>query len=167
MENYLHAILSSDAYEWMIVALARNLLLSCIQGDDASARIRSEISKYLQKNNARYRIPAKTGPTAFKTHTVYKKHGIHLAAPWNPSKFLREEFPDDADIGRLLEEKLTLTGSATDAQMLPCSEYISQTWPETGPEVLAILKSALISGDKVPGKIPVAAFLPAVWYMYM
>jgi len=37
----------------------------------------------------------------------------------------------------LIARTITLTGSATDAQALPCEMYLRQTWPASGSNILS------------------------------
>ena len=76
-----------------------------------------------------------------------------FTADWNPTEFLCQQFGSQCDISRLLGEVLTFTGTATDAQILPCSEYLDQTWPTTGLAFLELLRKALVSDGAVAGML--------------
>ncbi|PLN75622.1 hypothetical protein BDW42DRAFT_199323 [Aspergillus taichungensis] len=64
---------------------------------------------------------------------------------WDPRSFLMEqeymEGPEEA-----LEKVITLTGSTKSVQALTCGDYMRQTWPSTGKDVLRLLK-VLVSGE--------------------
>lgn len=137
--GYRDAVFNSVAYRWLMAALAKTLLLAPVQGDDVCAHIQSQVSASLVHSRS------------ISSRRASERHTMLFVAQWNPTDFLREQFTDNSDIGRLLGETLTLTGSATDAQALPCAEYMLQNWPMTGPTLLSLLKTALVSGNDVSG----------------
>ena len=69
-------------------------------------------------------------------HKVSNKATFEL--DWDPLSFVKEqqytESPDEA-----LERAITLTGSANDAQAVTAGEYLSQTWPATGKNVMRLV----------------------------
>ena len=63
---------------------------------------------------------------------------------WNPTTFISEqEYLEDPHI--TLERAITLTGTLTDAQALPCVQYMHQTWPITGERTLRLIQGLLDS----------------------
>jgi len=135
-------VFNSVAYRWLVACLIQKLTLEVVNGNlDVRSRIHQDIydvfehSRYVGEQKASERCQ------------------MYFATDWNPTEFLTEQFGSQCDIGRLLGESLTLTGTATDAQILPCSEYLSQTWPTTGPKFLELLKKALVSGEVASGML--------------
>ncbi|XHG05755.1 hypothetical protein AWENTII_008968 [Aspergillus wentii] len=61
---------------------------------------------------------------------------------WDPFQFFQSqgynEEPADAIVG-----VITLTGSAEKSQALTCSQYMRQTWPSSGPQVLQLTQDTL------------------------
>ena len=61
---------------------------------------------------------------------------------WDPAAFLREQNCEDGlyeDLGKVI----VIVGTATDAQATTCREYMQQTWPLTGLELLNVLQDLL------------------------
>ncbi|KAK2046162.1 pfs domain-containing protein [Colletotrichum somersetense] len=62
---------------------------------------------------------------------------------WDPAYFTEQQgYPDVT----ALQSALTISGSATNAQLLPCLSYLRQCWPLLGEDVLLGLTSALAGG---------------------
>lgn len=61
-------------------------------------------------------------------------------------------FLDEQDYGvppeTALEQAITVTSTGQSAQALECGEYIRQTWPSSGNEVLDLLRKAISSPEK-------------------
>ncbi|KAJ4183440.1 hypothetical protein NW759_017083 [Fusarium solani] len=108
-----------------------------IEGEDTCAAFHDKIHTSL----GRKRTVSSRSPS--------KRHAMAFAVEWDPKLFLREQFPDETDMGRLFRQVLTLTGSVTDAQVLPCADYLLQTWPATGPTILKLLEDALVAENEV------------------
>jgi len=67
----------------------------------------------------------------------------HFTAEWGLASFLDEQYQGQASPEELLAKVITLTGSTSDTQALPCSEYLRQTWPWSGERVLRAVSRAL------------------------
>ncbi|KAH7243150.1 hypothetical protein B0J15DRAFT_94008 [Fusarium solani] len=135
--GYRDAVFNSVAYSWLTAALVKTLTMAPVEEDDMCADLREKI----QASLGRTRTISSRSPS--------KRHAMAFTAEWDPKLFLREQFPDESDTGRLFRQVLTLTGSATDAQALPCAEYLLQTWPTTGLSILEIVEDALVTGMEV------------------
>ncbi|KAI1062939.1 hypothetical protein LB507_005564, partial [Fusarium sp. FIESC RH6] len=139
---YRELVFNSVAYRWLVAGLVQTLTLEVVNVDlDVRGRIHQDV--YNCFKHSRY-ITRQKPP---------ERYQMSFVADWNPTEFLHEQFGSQCDIGRLLSETLTLTGTPTDAQILPCSEYLKQTWPTTGPAFLNLLKKALVSGEHVSGDL--------------
>ncbi|KAF5625645.1 Pfs domain protein [Fusarium sp. NRRL 52700] len=139
-KGYREAVFKSVAFKWLVDDLARSMTLQTIE-EDAGVRLRRDISGYLK--NDQYISKRKAS----------KRYTMIFSANWNPCEYLREQFEEPYDLGRLLGETITLTGSITDAQALPCAEYLRQTWPHSGLILLDLLRFSLISGKNVSGQL--------------
>ncbi len=64
---------------------------------------------------------------------------------WNPLSFFEDQEYPDSGVGTL-ERVITINGSICDAQALTCFQYMEQTWPTTGVELLRVLDSAIARG---------------------
>ncbi|KAJ4328818.1 hypothetical protein N0V84_000605 [Fusarium piperis] len=134
--GYRDAIFNSVAYSWLTAALVKTLTMAPVGGEDICASLHDKIHASLgRKRNV-------------SSHSPSKRHDMVFALEWDPKLFLREQFPDETDMRRLFRQVLTLTGSVTDAQILPCADYVLQTWPTTGPTILELLEDALVTGNE-------------------
>jgi hypothetical protein len=141
--DYTKTVFESVAYRWLIASLKKELSLAPIPGQEGICNaIYSNVLRRLEVG--RKAVSSKRGSETFT---------IHLEADWNPTAFLRRQFSGSTEpLSQLLAKTITLTGSATDAQALPCEMYIHQTWPVSGPCLLPILKRALSSRGGAEGK---------------
>ena len=65
---------------------------------------------------------------------------------WDLPNFLRnQEYGTTLEIA--VERAITVTGSRSNAQALSCMDYMCQTWPSSGREVVRVLQMALRSLD--------------------
>ncbi|USP74567.1 hypothetical protein yc1106_01841 [Curvularia clavata] len=80
-------------------------------------------------------------------NTPAKAHTLRLLILWDPLKFFAEQLyqgkPQD-----VVEKVIVLTGSAQNVQAQTCAEYLSQTWPYTGKDIILLLKNVLGSGPE-------------------
>lgn len=68
-----------------------------------------------------------------------------FSVDWDPSTFYREQEYTDT-MSFILAHAITLTGTGNNVQAATCINYMGQTWPETGKELLQILQKALENG---------------------
>lgn len=144
---YRDAVFNSVAYSWLTAALVKTLTMAPVEQDDICANLREKIQASLGRTRT------------VSSHSPSKRHAMAFTAEWDPKLFLSEQFPDESDMRRLFRQVLTLTGSTTDAQVLPCAEYLLQTWPTTGPTILEIVEDALATGREVSSRL-LSAILP-------
>lgn len=143
--DYTRIIFKSTAYRWLTASLRKEFLLAPIPSQrHLSGRVYSEVVRYLDG-----------GGKSVSSKRPSDLHTLKLRVDWDPETFLREEFgTSEESLGQLLGKTITLTGSATDAQALPCEGYLRQTWPATGPGLLTLLAQALDSDDEAEGILP-------------
>ncbi|KAF5711522.1 Pfs domain-containing protein [Fusarium mundagurra] len=139
-KGYRETVFKSFAFKWLVDDLVKSMTLQTTE-EDAGVRLRQDISRHLA--NDQYISKRKAS----------KHYKVTFSANWNPDEYLREQFKEPYDLGRLLGETITLTGSITDAQALPCAEYLSQTWPNSGLILLDLLRFSLVSGKPVSATI--------------
>ncbi|KAJ4258805.1 hypothetical protein NW762_007892 [Fusarium torreyae] len=135
--GYRDAVFSSVAYRWLMAALLKTLALAPVDTEDFCTQIQQNVSKCFEQHRS------------VSSREASKRYTMAFSVDWDPVTFLHEQFEDYSDIERLLGETLTLTGSITDAQALPCAEYLLQTWPTIGPTLLELMKAALTSNKAV------------------
>ncbi|KAF5250885.1 hypothetical protein FANTH_3939 [Fusarium anthophilum] len=150
-KGYRETVFKSTAFRWLLDDLVKCMTLQTIE-DDAGVRLRREISRYLE--NDQYISKSKAS----------KRYIVTFLANWDPDTYLREQFEEPCDSGRLLGETITLTGSTTDAQALPCAEYLKQTWPNSGLILLDLLRFSLVSGKTVSGQLEDKTVIECCFY---
>ncbi|GAB1315216.1 hypothetical protein MFIFM68171_05426 [Madurella fahalii] len=64
---------------------------------------------------------------------------------WDPSIFAQEQ-QYDAPLSRVLAHSITLTGHGNNLQAATCENYLKQTWPETGPQLLSLIQESATKG---------------------
>ncbi|KAF5546074.1 pfs domain-containing protein [Fusarium phyllophilum] len=137
---YRETVFKSFAFKWLVDDLVKSMMLQTIE-EDAGVRLRQDISRHL--GNDQY----------ISKRRASKRYKVMFSANWSPAAYLREQFEEPYDLGRLLGETITLTGSITDAQALPCAEYLKQTWPNSGLILLDLLRFSLVSGKPVSDRL--------------
>lgn len=73
---------------------------------------------------------------------------MNVKVPWNPRKFLREQYrhlPDNP----VLRPVITLSGSSENTYANTCEGYIQRTWPCFGSKILALFQGAIDSAEDV------------------
>jgi hypothetical protein len=96
---------------------------------------------------------------------------INFDIDWDLPNFLRgQTYGTTWEIA--VERAITVTGSSGNAQALSCVDYMSQTWPSSGREVVRVLQKAVMSpslsfsGKQNPSEILLKTYhsrLPCGW----
>ncbi|KAN0078700.1 hypothetical protein V8E54_005213 [Elaphomyces granulatus] len=123
--SYRDFIVKTPAYSWLVASLQREAILTRAT-PDLMEDIRGKILCALPSSHkVSRRAPSQEYKATFELD-------------WDPLSFVKEqqytESPDEA-----LERAITLTGSANDAQAVTAGEYLSQTWPATGKNVMRLV----------------------------
>lgn len=118
----------SPAYRWCLATVHREFLLEPSH-PNLMEGIGQGISNYLLSSSSISR----------KRAGAYQ---MMFLIDWNPLGFIVEQGYQDAP-GRVIEFALTLTGSASNAQALTCAQYLRQTWPESGKQVIQLMKGVV------------------------
>lgn len=153
-QEYRQLVFSSVAYEWLVSCLEREICL------------------------CRVREPVETGTENVKTVTSYiltvllddneiisrgawsKTYKTEFQVVWRLKQFLSTRYGVSENLGQVLRRAIALTGSGCEAQALTCSEYLDQTWPMSGKQVLAAVSEALETGRRAEGKPDFNPLLP-------
>lgn len=143
---YRALIRGAPAYSWFLNNIRRECTLSPPE-PNLIGEIRNAILDALPSSpKISRRKPAET-------------FNVSFMVDWDPIAFIREEEyterPEDA-----IERTITLTGSAASAQALTCGEYLRQTWPSTGGQILDLAKSLVSGKSRASGN-----YLPLVQSM--
>ncbi|KAJ3535266.1 hypothetical protein NM208_g7203 [Fusarium decemcellulare] len=142
LRGYRDIIFNSVSYKWLMTEITKGITLAVVEGgDDVCTEMHAKVSACLEQNKS------------VSSHRPSERYTMRFLIEWNPTEFFHEQFSGDSDMEHLLEDTLTLTGSVTDAQVLPCAEYLRQTWPRTGPDLLNLLKTAFISEQAISGEL--------------
>jgi hypothetical protein len=86
---------------------------------------------------------------------------------WDLPNFLKgQEY--DTTLEFAFERAITITGSKDNAQAMTCMDYMCQTWPSSGREVVQALKNALISPNlSCSGKQSFRFFIQYLTFKYL
>jgi len=124
-ELYRNFILTTPAYTWLIKSLQREVTITRADPD------MMEI----------------IGNKIFGALPSYRKVSRKVSSPeykatfevdWDPLAFVKEQqYTVSPEIA--LERAITLTGSANDAQAVTTANYLFQTWPATGKQVMRLV----------------------------
>lgn len=127
--RYQAFIKQTPAWNWLVKSLQREAIL--IRADpDLMEEIKTKIRDALP---ASHKVTRRTPSQTYEMIFVLE---------WNPLAFVEEqrysENPDEA-----LERAITLTGSLNNAQALTVKQYLSQTWPTTGEQMMGLISDAV------------------------
>jgi hypothetical protein len=131
LETYREVIKQSLAYQWLLWRIAAANRLECPGPSDAQKAVRDYIleSVGLQKQFSRGKSP---------------RVNINYHLNWNLSDFHAEQ-QYSCTVEQVLEQAITITGHGNDVQAATCSQYVSQTWGETGVRLLHVLQQAVLT----------------------
>jgi hypothetical protein len=128
-ERYRDFVSQTTAYSWLLSSIRRELTQTSPE-DDLLKTIRDEIWRRLS--------PVPKISIRRRPHTLTFIFKLN----WNPKAFiLEQQYPGDP--AEALERAITLTGSPTAAQALPCLQYLDQVWPSSGNCVARLLQKLM------------------------
>ena len=123
-------LLEGPAYQWLLQNARSSALLTEREGTVLEADIR-KIDELLSS----IRTLKQQHPRVFQ---------IIFDMDWDLPNFLRaQEY--DATLEIAFERAITVTACQYSAQALSCIDYMCQTWPSSGREVVRVLQKALMS----------------------
>lgn len=140
VEKYKEFVPKTSAYTWLLANVAREVAQTSNESY-LLKQIRNEISRRLPPT-------IKVSPRRPPDTTT-----ICFQMDWDPMAFILEQkYSEDPAI--VLERVITLTGSPTNAQALPCLQYLIQAWPCSGTHVACLLKELIHAeiGQQVFGR---------------
>jgi len=130
--DYLNLTTDTPAYNCLVGYLRRELYLNC-----SEAYVMSEVGTRIADS-----LPQSEKVTWRKAATT---HSMVFELDWDPQAFVWDQEIDE-ECGNAVSMAVTVTGCTDDAQALSCSQYLTQTWPGAGPELLELIKGAVRDG---------------------
>jgi len=123
-------LLDGPAYQWLIENARSSALLT-----ERKGTILEAVTRKIDATLSSMRTPKSLRSQVFQAN---------FDMDWDLPNFLRgQEYDTTLEIA--VERAITVTGSSSNAQALSCMDYICQTWPSSGREVVRVLQKALIS----------------------
>ncbi|PYH84660.1 hypothetical protein BO82DRAFT_304150 [Aspergillus uvarum CBS 121591] len=134
LQNYRSLTHSSPAYPLLLERIQRERIIA-LPEPSSGAGIREKIIGALPKTpRISRKAPSQTFNVALKTN-------------WDPILFIEEQrYEEAADYA--FERIITTTGCLSSVQALTIRDYMDQTWPFTGWDVLCLVKTVVIGGVK-------------------
>ncbi|GCB17283.1 hypothetical protein AAWM_00168 [Aspergillus awamori] len=132
MDAYRNLIRNSPSYSWLVDILRRECVLAPSE-PNAMELIRDMVLSFL---------PIETAVSRRRPTQVFE---VFVRMNWDPVAFyIQQEYTENPK--EAIERAITLTGSRRTTQAVTCSQYMSQTWPSTGVNILELVTS-LVSSD--------------------
>jgi hypothetical protein len=126
---YREILTKDPAYEWLVSRIRAERVL--------------EVPEPNVANGIRDRILAKIGqPTRISRKASQDVHKIEFEVDWDPSAFFHEQQYHRTS-SEILAHAITLTGNGNNVQAAVCLQYMTQSWPSTGPALLQLLRRSI------------------------
>lgn len=123
-------LLDGPAYQWLVENARSSAFLT-----ERKGTILETITCNIDAALSSMRTPKSQRPQVFQ---------VIFDVDWDLPGFLRsQEYETTWDIA--VERAITVTGSSSNAQALSCMDYMRQTWPSSGCEVVRVLQRAVVS----------------------
>jgi hypothetical protein len=130
---YRDFIIGTPAYSWLVATLQREASLT-----RATPDLMEDI-----RNTIFAALPSKRKVSRKAPSPEYK---ATFCLEWDPLSFVKEQrYTESPEVA--LERAITLTGSVNDAQAVTTREYLSQTWPATGIQVMRLVTG--VAGNEI------------------
>ncbi|KAK5224482.1 hypothetical protein LTR72_004263 [Exophiala xenobiotica] len=126
---YTDFVVCTPAYDWLLDSLRKRLYLTPTD----STRNRSIRETILSSLVSTRKVSRKTAAETYQ---------MTFSLAWDPLHFTQEQGYTEA-VEEVIEYAITLTGNMSQAQAMPCGQYLSQVWPSSGSVVLQMLQNAL------------------------
>ncbi|KAI0102591.1 hypothetical protein GGR51DRAFT_287398 [Nemania sp. FL0031] len=131
-EECKKVIIEDPAYVWMIARLRREILLDIpVHYISLHSRLFHITEDPIGQPNPHE--SGMKGPKSVK---------VTFTTRWDIMGFLRQQNYSTPH-SEAIANAVTLTGTATNAQALSCRQYLEQTWPLTGTQVLKLIQNSL------------------------
>ncbi|GJC82939.1 hypothetical protein ColLi_05777 [Colletotrichum liriopes] len=136
--SYRETLLTTTAFSWLSAEIEKQARLN----SDSATSI-GTIKDFIRT--------ALSGSRDAPMRTAISVQHADFELDWDPAYFIKQQgYPDYAS----LHNALTISGSATNAQLLSCLSYLRQCWPLLGEDVLLGLTSALAGGAGATSQKP-------------
>ncbi|KAI6576213.1 hypothetical protein MCOR06_011122 [Pyricularia oryzae] len=126
---YQDILLNSEAYQWLRFNVQALQTLEIPGPATWESRISAQVLNALPR-------PAKL------SRRRVQQVQLDLAIDWNPIQFWKQQAYREP-IRTVVANAITLIGFGDFVQAMTAQEYLEQTWPRTGLEILAVLQNAL------------------------
>ena len=125
-------LIDGPAYQWLLENARSSALLT-----ERKGTILEEVTRMIDAKLSSMRTSKTQRSQVFQAN---------FNMDWDLPNFLRDqEYNTTLEIA--VERAITITGSSSNAQALSCMDYVCQTWPSSGREVVRVLQKALISSN--------------------
>ncbi|KAF5537332.1 hypothetical protein FPHYL_12752 [Fusarium phyllophilum] len=137
MPKYRQFIQGSNAYRWLLTKIDQHRQLSCEEPSIIN-RIGVSIRDELKAQVSHRKMSRSQVPVWFKMTYILK---------WDLMRFMRST-GISSDFADALPNILCLTGSWNEAQATTVAEYMEQTWPQSGGDIITLLQEILSVWEK-------------------
>jgi hypothetical protein len=142
LSSGLEALRDSEAYNWLISAVRREVKLNGIDPHIMRCH-RKELLRELESIIANSRLIQSGQSQKISRHRKPDLYTATFVLEWDIPGFLLEQDYSENVKSHVLGRVITLTGDQMFSQALPCREYMQQVWPTTGLEFLQLFESLL------------------------
>jgi hypothetical protein len=125
-ERHTAFLLESAEYKWLQWQL--KALVTLDPGTDNMSRVRNTLLEAM--------------PDILRLNQAVDVE-LHLTLPWDPTHFLKEQFPTATRLP-LLGSVITICGSPLNPYATTCREYILQMWPTYGEKALLMAQNCIV-----------------------
>ena len=125
-------LLDGPAYQWLLENARSSALLT-----ERKGTILEAVTHMIDAMLSSMRTPKSGRSQVFQAN---------FNIDWDLPNFLTDQ-EYDTTLEIAVERAITVTGSSSNAQALSCMDYMCQTWPSSGREVVRVLQMALRSLD--------------------
>ncbi|KAH7067031.1 hypothetical protein BKA63DRAFT_425181 [Paraphoma chrysanthemicola] len=133
LSGYRTLLLQSPPYQWFIQTLQRECRVDAMSPNHMDT-VRMRVLEHLPTS----RIVSRRRPS--------ESYKVLFRIDWDPVTFLLDQ-GYEGNLRDVVDIVVTLTGGMDDAQALTCSEYMRQTWPSSGSQILHLIKD-VVSCDR-------------------
>lgn len=140
----LHSVLMLRRNNWFLETPAYKSLIANIEREcrivPSTPNLMEDIRRKISNSLSSF-CGTDPSPVSQSFRLTYK-------CKWDPLAFLKEQGYKEQP-GSAIETAITLTGSDASAQAQTCIQYLGQTWPSIGLQVLQLIKDVVQSGPGV------------------
>ncbi|KAL3457981.1 hypothetical protein BJX64DRAFT_280222 [Aspergillus heterothallicus] len=129
IRTYTDMIRSATSYSKLLVDLRRDITMQ-LSNPDIMAEVHSQVIAMLPQSR---RISRQGPPETFC---------MSFNVDWDPLAFIQKQEYKAAP-KTVIRDAIVVTGGAITAQAMTCVEYMRQTWPSIGEQVLDLIQNSL------------------------